>query len=586
MHSDHLESLAMELRTMGNDSLVSDVLNPIPAEGAKEITPDRRLPKADQLVHLVAEIGVELFHDQRGEPYAVVPQEHGRRILAVQSKEFLRWLSHRAWTKWGTAIASETLANARQVLAGQARFVGQQHVLENRVTCHKDAIWVDLDGSRAVRVDGNGWAIIPDPPPLFRSFSHQGTLPEPVPGGDPWQLFQCINVADPTAQLALLCYLVVAFRPDIPIAALLIHGMHGSAKTSLLKIIRSLLDPSRIPVRGGVRDLSEYALAAWENRVLFFDNLTNVPDWLSDTLCRTVSGEGWSKRGLYTDEDSVLFEYRRVIGLAGINQVADRPDLLDRALIIHLDPVDPAHRKEERLFLAEFEEMRPQIFGGLLDALSRAIAIEPTLSLPTLPRMADFARWGAAVAAALGRQPTEFLDAYAQNVERQNEAAVDASPVAQTVLRFMANKNTWSGTPGELLRVLTETADCLNINTKIREWPKTPSWMARRLREVTPTLHGMNIEVIEDRSAKQRLVTFRQRPKNAVIADIEDNTSNSEVTANDKTMTVKSNDRMESNSPELFGYSGSDTNDDKVGSTTTVVDTITAVFPGAKKVAL
>ncbi len=56
-----------------------------------------------------------------------------------------------------------------------------------------------------------------------------------------------------------------------------------------------------------------------------------------------------------------------------------------------------------------FEELRPQIMGALFDALAITIRNLPTVQLSTLPRMADFARFGCAAETALGFKSGEFL---------------------------------------------------------------------------------------------------------------------------------------------------------------------------------
>ncbi len=107
---------------------------------------------AGQLVEAVESQGVELFHDERGEPYAAIPQETGRRVLPVRSKEFATWLSGLAWSGMDTAASSEMLNSARNVLASKACFDCQLHELHVRCAWLDGIIWIDLDGIRAVRV--------------------------------------------------------------------------------------------------------------------------------------------------------------------------------------------------------------------------------------------------------------------------------------------------------------------------------------------------------------------------------------------------------------------------------------------------
>ena len=123
------------------------------------------------------------------------------------------------------------------------------------------------------------------PPILFRSFPHQDPMPVPVAGGNPRRVLDFVNLREESDRLLLLCFLVVALVPDIALAALVVHGVQGSGKTYLLNFVRSLLDPSSVAVRGVVSGLDESALSAWQNRLLFFDNLGTVP---SGFLTRSV----------------------------------------------------------------------------------------------------------------------------------------------------------------------------------------------------------------------------------------------------------------------------------------------------------
>jgi hypothetical protein len=472
--------------------------------------------RADRLVDLALAQGIELFHDDRGEPFAAMPELEGPRVVALDSRHFCNWLARLAYMTWGRAVGKETTQAALQCLDGIARFDRPEHRLHTRCAWHEGAIWIDMDGRRAIRVAPERWDIVEQPPILFRSFPAQKPLPEPARGGNPRRLLDLVNVRGPDAQALLLCYSVAALVPETPIPLLVLCGPQGAAKTTLLKMVKRVLDPSQIEVRGPIRDQEEFALAASQNRVLMLDNLNKVSAWLSDALCRVVQGEGWSTRRLYTNDEAVVFAYRCVVGLSGINLVAEEPDLLDRCLILPLEAISPEKRLDEEALWNDFQGACGDILGGLLDTLSRAMAIRHGLHVRRLPRMADFARWGAAAAEALGIGAANFMTAYERNVGRQNEAAVDESSVAQAVLWLMEDRTIWEGTVTQLLEALEELADERNMSSRARSWPKSPSWLGRKLREIAQNLLAMGIEVTEHRSGLRRLIGIRRLPENAV----------------------------------------------------------------------
>src|SRR5206468_11391963 len=99
-----------------------------------------------------------------------------------------------------------------------------------------------------------------------------------------------------------------------------------------------------------------------------FDNLSQLPTWLSDALCRLASGGSFAVRQLYTDEDEVLFRASRPLLVNGIEDVISRADLADRAIFLMLAPIGEQQRRAETELWREFEVARPRILGALLDA--------------------------------------------------------------------------------------------------------------------------------------------------------------------------------------------------------------------------
>ncbi|MFH1513862.1 MAG: hypothetical protein ABIG42_00195, partial [bacterium] len=156
----------------------------------------------------------------------------------------------------------------------------------------------------------------------------------------------------------------------------------------------------------------------------------------------------------------------------------------------------------------EFDDVLPSILGGLYDALSKTLSIMPTLKLQELPRMADFGMFGAAAAIALGKTSDDFLRAYNGNINRQNEAAIEASYVAQAVIELMKKVPQWRGSSTELLDELNPLADKLRIYRKSHKWPQDPSWLTRRLKEVEPNLEVIGIKVAHERGTDGRKIVI------------------------------------------------------------------------------
>src|SRR5262245_38754661 len=155
-------------------------------------------------------------------------------------------------------------------------------------------------------------------------------------------------------------------------------------------------------------------IAANNGHLLAFDNLSGLPLWLSDALCRIASGGSFAVRRLYTDDEEVLFKAARPILLNGIEDVIGRPDLADRAISLSLGPIGEEQRRAETELWGAFERARPVILGALLDAIVQGLRVVDSAHVSGLPRMADFELWARACETALWPAGA-FTRAYAAN---------------------------------------------------------------------------------------------------------------------------------------------------------------------------
>jgi hypothetical protein len=439
----------------------------------------------------------DLYADDRGEAIAHYAVNGHRELRPVASKSFRQWLTLRYHDKHKGFASSETLATAINILEAKAHYELKRTKLRLRSARTEDgAIWIDMTDKdwRAIRVTADGWAVVNNPPPLFRRYSHQAPMPEPQQGGDAKMLFDFLNVTKDD-EVLFLSSLVAAFIPDVPQAIIILHGPQGSAKTTAAKMRRALIDPSEIPTINIRGDLGEWTQALDHHFVPILDNLTSLAEWQSNLLCQAATGGGFTKRGLYTDSDDVILSFLSRVVLTGINLPSAQPDLLDRSLLIGLERVPPEKRREESQLWADYGAAYPKMFGGVLDALSKAMKVYPSINLGRLPRLADFARWSAAAAEALGYGSEAFLTAMFKNAERQVEEIVESDPVAEAVRDFARKEGDWNGTPQALW-------EKLSTGPRVEEkgWPKRAADMGRRLNILRSPLNDLGIEVTPSRS--------------------------------------------------------------------------------------
>jgi hypothetical protein len=402
----------------------------------------------------------------------------------------------------------------------------RQHKVSVRLAEQDGLIYLDLADEfwRCVEIGANGWRIAEKPPVRFRRSTGMQPLPLPVRGGSIESLAPFLNLASENHFVLVVAWLLGALRAGGPYPILAISGEQGSAKTVLSKLLRALIDPNVAPVRALPPNERELFIAAGNGHVLAFDNVSGLPPWLSDTLCRLTSGGAFSTRRLFTDQDEILFAAARPVILNGIEDIITRPDLADRTILLMLAPIAERQRRPEHAFWREFELARPHILGALLDAAAHGLHMLPQVRLQRLPRMADFALWATACESAF-RPAGTFETAYSNNRRDAIENILDADSVAARVREIMADRAQWTGSASDLLLAGTNVAGKIGNRSG---WPKNPRALAGRLRRAQTFLRTLGIETVFSREGRLgtrtlKITAIGQNQSHNTVSPVSDN---------------------------------------------------------------
>jgi hypothetical protein len=227
--------------------------------------------------------------------------------------------------------------------------------------------------------------------------------------------------------------------------------------------------------------------------VIALDNLSGIPVWLSDAICRLSTGGGFATHTLYEGDQETIFAACRPVVANGIDELASRHDLLDRAIILNLLPIPEEERVGEATLWTEFQEARARILGALLDAVAAGLRNLPHVELYRLPRMADFAKWVVACEEALPWPAGGFLEAYSGNRTEAVELALEADAVAVAVKELLETREVWEGTATELLAALEQHAS--DQVRRTHAWPASARALGNRLRRAANILRQAGVEV-------------------------------------------------------------------------------------------
>ncbi|WP_395174411.1 ATP-binding protein [Roseibium alexandrii] len=478
-------------RRTSPDSIADDEAE----EGARS-RKRKRPPQRDQVLSLCE--FVELWHDEGFEAWATFKVRDHFENWPIRSREFRRWIAARHYEENGGTLGGQAMEDALRVLDARAVNEGPQHRVFIRSGETPGVIWIDLGDAnwRAVKITAVGWEIVSQPECKFRRCQAMLPMPDPEKGAFIEELESFVRVSKQEDMLLIVAWLVTSLRPNGPFPILLVNGEHGSAKSTTSRMLRKLVDPARAPLRSAPKDDQNVAVEAANAWVMAIDNLSSMPNWLSDALCMVATGSGLTTRRLHTDREQEVFDAARPIILNGINDLAERGDLASRGVGVYLPAIPEEERRTEEEIWSEFDEAWPRMMGCLFDGVSRAMQRKSSIRLERLPRMADFARWAEAAGPALGWEPGQFLAAYQQNLKGATESKFENDAVA-VVIRdklFADFPDGFAGTPTALFTAIMLYAP--DAREQRRGWPANAAALGKHLRRIAPMLRtaGINFD--------------------------------------------------------------------------------------------
>jgi hypothetical protein len=482
-------------------------------EGADKGKRHRAPPQRDSLMSLTE--GCDLWHGSDGECFATYPVGSHRESWPIRSRQFKRWLANEAYEHLGLVPGGQAVQDLLGILEARA-YMGPERDPWLRTGFRNGRLYLDLCDRewRAVEIsprpltpEGMYWRILSKHDlPFVRS---SAMLPLPAPETDDVcsisELAAFVNTETEEDFTLAVSWLLAALRNRGPYPVLILNGQQGTGKSTCSKYLRSLVDPNAAPIRAAPRDDRDLIVAAVNAHCLVIDNMSNMPVWLADGLCRLATGGGFSARALHTDKDEMTFMATRPILLNGIPSLADRADLADRAVTVRLRPIPENERRPEEEMDAAWEAARPRILAALCDGLSTALRRLPETKLAKLPRQADFAKWMVAAEAGLGWDAGTFERAYWANRKDVMDTAFEASPVAMAILAFISDRKLWSGSATELLPKLNDLVDIPTRALKL--WPSTAQSLGNAIERIAPLLKGRGV-IVDKKHSGTRTITL------------------------------------------------------------------------------
>ena len=454
-----------------------------------------QVSKASQLLNEVLQNGeIGLYHNSSGQALMTsVDGGYINRVRSVAGMAAELYLQKLYFDKYGATPPAHSIKEVKSTLMAKARFDGPEIETSIRFSKHENKIVFNLadQEGHVIVIGPDGYEVTREPSVFFIEPDGMKSLPLPVPSDIATTLrkFQKLLGVSDKIFARLMVFAINLMRTSGPYFCLLVEGEHGSGKSILCVIMKMLFDPSSAPKLRLPRKEHDLMIQAEHAYVLLFDNISGLNDYMSDVLCVLSTGGGMQVRSLYTNNELQIFQVCRPFILNGINDVAKRPDLLERAVWIKLPVLETGTRRTEEEMLHEFEELLPSLLHAFFTIASGALSEFPSTKTPTSVRMADAAKWVVAAEPFTGFDPGTLLQAIE---ESQSEVFVEAmanDPIAVALMELVSN-TAFTGRISDLFVAIKGSPSAAD-----RSFPKTTAHLSKQLGRMRQPLEKFGVMV-------------------------------------------------------------------------------------------
>ena len=465
---------------------------------------------------------IEPFENQYGTPHIKI----GHDVMMLDSERAERRI--RALTTQHGYAASSASTNFQEALSAFAmpdiKGGPQRRTVYKRTALVDGTLYLNLaqEGNRnVVAIDEHGYQIIECPDNiLFMKFDGaQVSLPTPLPGGTVGSLKEFWRCEDPNNIKLLLSAAASYLIPDGPYAILSFVGTMGSGKTTAARQLRSLVDPrdggGMLSLPEKQDDLFETAAALW---LLAYDNLDKIPSTMSNNFCQIREGAAEARRKMYAQGRIRMTHTLNPIIMTSVNPVTTKSDLEDRTITVTFRSRTDESTKTDATIRSKWEEVRPQVFGLICDALSKHLARKGKIEMKRRPRNAEFAQATIEMAPAFEWTEAEAENQIFGNTRQAHLKILENSIVYEPLKNFLElQKNgEWEG---EMQQLVHDIQIGVHEDEPLVKWLRqnrtdegSPERLSKEIRNIVPSWLMIEDFIYEERHTAWKRTKFMKLP--------------------------------------------------------------------------
>jgi hypothetical protein len=312
-------------------------------------------------------------------------------------------------------------------------------------------------------------------------------------------LFKFLRVRDDSQKTILKMWLCLALFPNTSRPGLVITGPHGSAKTTIARKMKMIVDPAVNDKPNKFRKNEDDMIAPLANyAVSVLDNANQMTPEQSDLLCLSITGLDDEKRALFTDGDIHNTEFMSTWIVTGLNNPGKMGDFLSRVFLLETSLLN----KKEKIHDDEINKLAgehtPGIQALIFDCMALALKQAKDVKATELHRLAQANLYSLAMAEGL-KLNQEQIQAVWESNRADQDAEVGAGEILSDLLpRFFNDpklglpNGTWIGTARELHEQLYCYFEVDKKSWK-KSFPPNDVHLSRRLNKIRENLSNQGI---------------------------------------------------------------------------------------------
>ncbi len=470
---------------------------------------------------------ISFLGEDDNEAYVMLaPKGDRQRVFKIESTDFTDMLQYSYQQATGNYMPKMGFEDSIDMLLINTRIAGIKKKIFTRIAQVGQAIYINMANAQkeVIKINCCDIRVLKQKDLTFYdpAFIVTKTMkPQIAPNLSVTRTFEEIvapyfnSIYEPH-RILFIVTLISWFWINQPRAIIMLSGAAGTGKSTVTKLIQDLIDPTSLTCGDLPNTKRDLAICLSKAYFSAFDNISNIPKGISDTLCRAINVGSITQRKLCTDSDTYTAAFSSALLLNGIGCFCTHQDLLHRSLYIKTKSISETERICESDLKEKLAQDLPDLLGAMYKIVQKTLEVAPGIRSKEKPRMADFYILGLAISKAIWGDSEVFRQAYMENIKDAFEDFIEENVLASAIRDYV---DSWADDvtfvkklPEELYNSLCRTLDANNVSIATSKFPGSASALSKGLADIETALSSIGISVTRNpKSNGKRSITLTRK---------------------------------------------------------------------------